>query len=118
MTEPPSPPLLLCPCRAPKMRCMHVRVRRAQDGHLPLHLAAANQASTEVVLALLSAYPVAAWVADSLGQLPLHHAAANQASAEVVAALLVAHPGAARPTPATHAILSLLKAGECIRHSI
>eukprot|EP01043_Picozoa_sp_COSAG02_P085795 COSAG02_NODE_23375_length_720_cov_3.710145_1_plen_100_part_01 len=65
-------------------------------GHLPLHYAAENQASSEVVAALLEAYPEAAREKDDDGYLPLHYAAQNQASSEMVAALLEDHTSAAQ----------------------
>ena len=66
------------------------------DGWLPLHLAAALQASGFVVQALLDAHPEGAKQEGSDGWLPLHLAVAFQATAFVVQALLVAHPEAAK----------------------
>ena len=56
-------------------------------GLLPLHLAAATQASAEVVAALLSAHPEGAGVQDKDGWLPLHFAATSEAPCEVAALL-------------------------------
>ena len=42
------------------------RRRAAQDGGLPLHVAAANQASEDLVAALLTAYPDAAKEKDQV----------------------------------------------------
>ena len=63
---------------------------------MPLHIAAGNKASAEVLVKLLDAHPEAALVADSRGQLPLHCAATNQSSVEVVEVLVAEHPGAAK----------------------
>ena len=65
------------------------------DGWLPLHLAAALQASGFVVQALLDAHPEGAKQEGSDGWLPIHMAAAFQASDAVVKALLVANPSGA-----------------------
>ena len=66
------------------------------DGWLPIHLAAALQASGFVVQALLDAHPEGAKQAGSDGWLPIHLAAAFQATEFVVEALLVAHPEGAK----------------------
>ena len=65
------------------------------DGWLPIHLAAALQASEFVVQALLDAHPEGAKQEGSDGWLPIHLAAAFQASDAVVKALLVANPSGA-----------------------
>ena len=99
--------------------------RAAQEGRLPLHVAARHQASEAVVAALLAAHPGAAQEKDKVRpprlhpsalrstacvhtptyllasatqyeRLPLHDAAEFHASDPVVAALLAAHPGAAK----------------------
>ena len=66
------------------------------DGWLPIHLAAALQASGFVVQALLDAHPAGAKRVGSDGWLPIHLAAAFQASAFVVEALLTAYPEGAK----------------------
>ena len=65
------------------------------DGWLPIHLAAAFQATEFVVQALLDAHPEGAKQEGSDGWLPIHLAAAFQASDAVVKALLVANPSGA-----------------------
>ena len=65
------------------------------DGWLPIHLAAALQASGFVVQALLDAHPEGAKQAGSDGWLPIHLAAAFQATDAIVKALLVANPSGA-----------------------
>ena len=66
------------------------------DGWLPIHLAAAFQATEFVVQALLEAHPEGAKQEGSDGWLPIHLAAAFQASDAVVQALLNAHPEGAK----------------------
>ena len=65
------------------------------NGKLPLHFAAENHASVEVVEALVRADPSAAAQPDNCGKLPLHIAAENHASVEVIEALLRADHSAA-----------------------
>ena len=65
------------------------------DGWLPIHLAAAFQATEFVVQALLDAHPEGAKQEGSDGWLPIHLAAAFQASDAVVVALLAANPSGA-----------------------
>ena len=65
------------------------------DGWLPIHLAAAFQATEFVVQALLDAHPEGAKQEGSDGWLPIHLAAAFQASDAVVRALLAANPSGA-----------------------
>ena len=65
------------------------------DGWLPIHLAAAFQATEFVVQALLDAHPEGAKQEGSDGWLPIHLAAAFQASDAVVKALLAANPSGA-----------------------
>ena len=56
---------------------------------MALHYATENQASEDVVTALIKANPEGACVQDKEhGWLPLHSAAANEASEEVVLTLL------------------------------
>ena len=66
------------------------------DGSLPLHCAAENQAPLEVVEALLRAHGDGAKEKSKDGWLPLHHAAKRQAPPEVVEALLRAHEDGAK----------------------
>ena len=48
-----------------------------------MHVAAANEASVDIVRLLLAAYPEGTTRRDQDGEMPLHVAAANEAPAEV-----------------------------------
>jgi hypothetical protein len=62
---------------------------------LPLHSACARQPPTEIVSALIRAYPQGAGCCDDQGIYPLHYAAGNQASTDVIRSLIFAYPPAA-----------------------
>ena len=66
------------------------------NGDLPLHVSAANQAGLEVVKMLLDAYPDGAGTPNSNegGWLPLHVAVGNRAELPIVQLLLEANRGA------------------------
>ena len=67
--------------------------RETEYGCLPLHTAAANNASEMVVKELIHAYPAAARAKNNEdGWLPLHYAAAIQASEAVLLVLLEEYP--------------------------
>ena len=53
-------------------------------GSLPIHRAAANQASKAVLLEMLRLHPDSTKEKDSVGDLPIHWAAAKQASEAVL----------------------------------
>mmetsp|Transcript_14770 Transcript_14770/g.21096 ORF Transcript_14770/g.21096 Transcript_14770/m.21096 type:complete len:431 (+) Transcript_14770:208-1500(+) len=63
---------------------------------LPLHQACENGAPSEVVKALLEAYPYAVQMKDSGGDLPLHLACRERASKAVLLTLLEADPKASK----------------------
>jgi len=63
---------------------------------LPLHQACESKAPSEVVKALIKAYPDGVSMKDSGGDLPLHLACREKASKAVVFALLKADPHAAK----------------------
>jgi len=65
-----------------------------QEGYLPLHYAAENNAELQVVTALLEAYPADRKAKTLLIQ-PLHCTSGKQASLEVISALVQKHPAAA-----------------------
>ena len=62
------------------------------DGDLSIHIAAANEAPEEVMLALIEADPEICKQADEGGELPLHTAAYNKASAAVLTRMIDAYP--------------------------
>ena len=62
--------------------------RLVSNGQLPLHWAAAKQASAKVVETLLCVRPEAARIKDSFGKIPEDYAASEQASEEVVRLLI------------------------------
>uniref|UniRef100_A0A7S1VSB5 Uncharacterized protein n=1 Tax=Grammatophora oceanica TaxID=210454 RepID=A0A7S1VSB5_9STRA len=67
---------------------------------LPLHSACARQPPSDLMTALLKAYPEAALSKDDQGMYALHYACGNQASRDVIRQLLAANPGAAKmPDP-------------------
>ena len=105
--------------------CIRALASAAQDGSLPLHVAAANQAAEAVVVELLKAHAGAAAEKDEVcpsrshlcaaeyrlrayadsparfraaqeGRLPLHVAVQHQASEAVVRRLLAAGPDVAK----------------------
>ena len=114
----------MCVAPAPHHTCAYFCIKtctrlHSQDGRLPLHYAAAKQASEAVVVALLAAHPGAVKEQNrvrqpcpthlprhalarislpraQIGRLPLHEAAATRASEAVVRVLLAAHPGASK----------------------
>uniref|UniRef100_A0A7S3Q0S7 Uncharacterized protein n=2 Tax=Chaetoceros debilis TaxID=122233 RepID=A0A7S3Q0S7_9STRA len=63
---------------------------------LPIHQACENKAPSEVIKALISAYPQSLMMKDSGGDLPLHLACRERASKAVIAALLSNEPEASR----------------------
>lgn len=63
---------------------------------LPIHQACENKAPSEVVKALIAAYPESLMMKDSGGYLPLHLACRERGSKAVIAALLSTEPGAAK----------------------
>jgi len=79
-------------------------VRRYEDSNeimwrfLPIHSACARQPPSQVISALLKAYPNGAAQVDDQGMYPLHYACGNQASRDVIRLLIVAFPGAAKIT--------------------
>jgi ankyrin repeat protein len=67
---------------------------------LPLHSACARDPPSQVIEALLKAYPEGVQCPDNQGMVPLHYACSNQASRDVVRRLLVAYsPAAQIPDP-------------------
>ena len=63
---------------------------------LPIHSACARQPPTELITALIAAYPEGARCVDDQGMYALHYAAGNQASRYVMRSLLMAFPDAAK----------------------
>jgi len=63
---------------------------------LPIHEACENKAPSEVIKALLVAYPESLLLKDSAGDLPLHLACREKSSKAVIAALLSTEPSAAK----------------------
>lgn len=63
---------------------------------LPIHKACENKAPSEVIKALIAAFPESLMLKDSGGNLPLHIACRERNSKAVVAALLSAEPNAAK----------------------
>lgn len=63
---------------------------------LPIHQACENKAPSEVIKALINAYPESLMMKDSGGYLPLHLACRERASKAVIAALLSKEPAAAK----------------------
>jgi ankyrin repeat protein len=65
---------------------------RNQYGSLPLHMAASNQASQEVVRLLIDAYPDALHLQNDDGMTPLDLALADESASDAVLALLEGRP--------------------------
>lgn len=63
---------------------------------LPIHQACENKAPSEVIKALIAAYPDSLMTKDSGGDLPLHLACRERASKAVIAALLSNEPEASK----------------------
>lgn len=63
-------------------------------GRLPLHTAAANEASLATIKAIIEAHPPSLKHTDKHGATPLHHAAAHCAPVESMAELSTQHPAA------------------------
>lgn len=76
-------------------------VEKNRDGSvrwksLPIHQACETKAPSEVVKALIAAYPDSLMLKDSAGNLPLHLACRERASKSVIGALLTEEPNAAK----------------------
>lgn len=65
---------------------------RNQYGSLPLHMAASNQASAEVVRLLIDSYPDALHLQNDDGMTPLDLALADESASETVVAMLEGRP--------------------------
>lgn len=63
---------------------------------LPIHQACENKAPSDVVKALIAAYPDSLMLKDSAGDLPLHLACRERCSKSVIGALLSEEPSAAK----------------------
>ena len=63
-------------------------------GRLPLHTAAANEASLTTIKAIIEVHPMGLKHTDKHGATPLHHAAAHCAPVESMAELSTQHPAA------------------------
>lgn len=73
--------------------------RKKPSRRLALHQAVASKAPVHVIKSLISAFPKAAQIKDSLyNRLPIHFACLNGASYEVIQALLEAYPEGAGST--------------------
>jgi len=59
---------------------------------LPIHEACMRSPPSEVIDALLLAYPSSASIADNTRRLAIHHACANETAAEIFNVLLIAYP--------------------------
>ncbi len=57
-------------------------------GNLPLHIALYMNASSDVIILLLQAYPKATEIPNNNGMLPLHYALWFHASSDIVTMLL------------------------------
>ena len=94
-----------------------------ERGNLPLHAACSFQATSDVVEALLKAYPGGASQPNAAGNLPIHQAAMWQAPVETVELLLSRHPEGATVrnqygSLALHMAASNQATPEVVRHLI